>query len=307
MRGPSPTLLKLRAVVLDCTGTILIPNPPRAGVPGVGFRAAPQAFAVVSALAFLELRLVLLAREPEAMAQEVEKAGFATLLERMFFVGADAAADARLFGPTLRFLKLPAGATMYLGADAGGEAAAAIAAGMRAFRVSDDGVVVPGAHHSPTLRDALAEIQAEQTARHTGQGFSRQTRNLLADLRGLPQESSRSYSRPGGLGGLAGMIQDALDGDESAARGIASLAGSVVGHDEAGVDARTVILDNWPVLVGPKLRKVCFPVGIEKDALVVFTESPVARNELKFAERALVAAVRKLPGCSGVLRVVCRM
>lgn len=186
--------------------------------------------------------------------------------------------------------------------------AAALAAGCRAAVIGE--AVVPGAHRVADL-DALVALVRDESleARRTGAGgFRRDTRNLLADFRGLPSEISHADERPMARpNGLAGTLVSATDGDAAALKALSAMARGVIGAEEAGMDARDMLLDSWSKLVPAKLAKVCFPVDLNGDTLAVLCTTPVARNEMKFVERALIAAVRRLPGCSGVNRVVYRL
>ena len=275
------------------------------------WRAAPDAYAALAALRFLGLRLVLLSNADRRMHRVLEGLGLASFFDRVFLSSETGfpKPDARAFATVVRFLKLPSESALYVGDSREEDAAGAVAAGLRAcWLTGDTTTLVPGAHRAPTLTAVVELVRAEAVRDHATRDFDRPTRNLIAELRGLPPERSRSSERAmSSVADVADVLRRAREGDPAALKAVAHLARGAIGAEEAGMDARGVLLDAWSKLVPPRLRGKCHPVDLDRDALVVFCVSPVARNELKFAERALIAAVRGLPGCSGVNRVVCRL
>lgn len=280
------------------------------GIPET-WRVAPDAHAALSALRFLGLRLALLSNSDRRMRAVLEGHGLASFFDRIFLSSETGRPkpDARAFDAAVRFFKLPPASVMHVGDSRGEDAEGAVAAGMRACWLTDKAdAMVPGAHRVSSLTAMVELIRAESVDANARREFGRPVRNLIADFRGLPRETSRSPERGlSSVGDVADILRRAREGDTSALQAVSKLARGAIGAEEAGMDARGVLLDSWSRIIPPRLRGKCHPVDLDRDALVVFCVTPVARNELKFVERAIVAAVRGLTGCSGVNRIVCRM
>lgn len=276
------------------------------------WRVAPDAYAALGALRFLGMKLVLLCDRASSDRSFLGALGLTPFFEHTVFCGDSGffpKPDRRAFAAALRALNLPVGAVLVVGDSVATEIEPALAAGFRACLLGGAPLdAVPGAYHAATLTVLVERVRGEFVAPLERKGFDRPVRNLVADLRGLPRDLNRSSERGmTGTHGIADLLRRARDGEAGAMRGMADLARGALGVEEAGVDTRGILLDAWPTLIVPRLRDKCFPIELDRDALVILCVSPVARNELKFVERALITAVRRLPGCTGVNKIVCRM
>lgn len=111
--------------------------------------------------------------------------------------------------------------------------------------------------------------------------FSRTVENLIADLRGLPDDDSRSRKRKAiDLGSLI----DAL------------LVKHRISHDSLEHSIR----DKWPEIVGVANATYSHPLVVERAQLIVLVSHAVVRNELFMHRLSILAKVKKLPGCEGI-------
>ena len=111
--------------------------------------------------------------------------------------------------------------------------------------------------------------------------FSRAIENLIADLRGLPEDESRSRKRqPTELG----SIIDSL------------LVKYRISHDSLEHSIR----DKWPELVGIANATYSHPLAVERAQLIVLVSHAVVRNELFLHRMSILGKVKKLPGCEGI-------
>ena len=111
--------------------------------------------------------------------------------------------------------------------------------------------------------------------------FSRTVENLIADLRGLPDDDSRSRKRKAiDLGSLI----DAL------------LVKHRISHDSLEHSIR----DKWPEIVGVANATYSHPLIVERAQLIVLVSHAVVRNELFMHRLSILAKVKKLPGCEGI-------
>lgn len=111
--------------------------------------------------------------------------------------------------------------------------------------------------------------------------FSRAVENLIADIRDLPQDTSRSKKRrPTELT----TIIDEL------------LVKYRISHDSVEHSIR----EKWAELVGVPNATYSHPLTVEKKLLVVLVSHAVVRNELFMHKDSIVERLRKLPGCAEI-------
>lgn len=111
--------------------------------------------------------------------------------------------------------------------------------------------------------------------------FSRTVENLIADLRGLPEDDSRSRHRK--ATDLGSLIE-------------ALLVKHRISHDSLEHSIR----DKWPELVGVANATYSHPLVVERAQLIVLVSHAVVRNELFLHRLNILAKVKKLPGCEGI-------
>ena len=111
--------------------------------------------------------------------------------------------------------------------------------------------------------------------------FSRAVENLIAGLREVPEDRSRSKKRKAAdLGALVDEL----------------LVKYRISHDSLEHSIR----EKWTELVGEANASYSHPLSVERNLLVVLVSHSVVRNELFLHREAIVAKLRKLPGCDQV-------
>jgi len=111
--------------------------------------------------------------------------------------------------------------------------------------------------------------------------FSRAIENLIADLRELPQDRSRSKRRkPAALGAVIDEL----------------LVKYRISHDSIEHSIR----EKWTGLVGEANASYSHPLTVERNLLVVLVSHSVVRNELFLHRESIVEKLRKLPGCDHI-------
>jgi hypothetical protein len=111
--------------------------------------------------------------------------------------------------------------------------------------------------------------------------FSRAVENLIADLRGIPDDELRSKQRK--TTGLAPLIDELL-------------VKYRISHDSLEHSIR----EQWPALVGVANASYSHPLVVERALLVVLVSHAVVRNELFQHREQILAKLQKLPGCSHI-------
>jgi Dna[CI] antecedent, DciA len=111
--------------------------------------------------------------------------------------------------------------------------------------------------------------------------FSRAVENLIADLRGLPEDRKRSKRRPVTE---IGTLIDTL------------LVKHRISHDSLEHSIR----EKWAELVGPANATYSHPVVVERGLLLVLVSHAVVRNELFQHRLVILEKLKKLPGCTEI-------
>lgn len=111
--------------------------------------------------------------------------------------------------------------------------------------------------------------------------FSRAVENLIAGIRDLPEDTSRSKNRRASE--LTSLIDELL-------------VKYRISHDSVEHSIR----EKWPELVGVANASYSHPLAVEKKLLVVLVSHAVVRNELFMHKDSIVAKLRKLPGCAEI-------
>ena len=111
--------------------------------------------------------------------------------------------------------------------------------------------------------------------------FSRAVENLIAGLRELPEDKSRSKKRKATE--LSSVIDELL-------------VKYRISHDSLEHSIR----EKWPELVGAPNASYSHPVTVERNLLVVLVSHAVVRNELFQHREGIMAKLRQLPGCAHI-------
>ena len=111
--------------------------------------------------------------------------------------------------------------------------------------------------------------------------FSRAVENLIAGLRDLPEDRSRSKKRRPTE--LTTVIDELL-------------VKYRISHDSVEHSIR----EKWAELVGVANATYSHPLTVEKKLLVVLVSHSVVRNELFLHRESILAKLRKLPGCAEI-------
>ncbi|MGH8019165.1 MAG: DUF721 domain-containing protein [Opitutaceae bacterium] len=122
----------------------------------------------------------------------------------------------------------------------------------------------------------------------SGHKFSRRVENMIADLRGVPRDESRSRQR------------------ETAP--VAGLMDRLLHKYRIGMSTpEEAIRDGWKEIVGEANAVFCFPLRIANErTLIVGVSNPVVRQELMFHKALVLSRVRAIPACSHIREITFR-
>jgi hypothetical protein len=111
--------------------------------------------------------------------------------------------------------------------------------------------------------------------------FSRAVENLIAGLRELPEDRSRSKKRK--TVDLGSLVDDLL-------------VKYRISHDSLEHSIR----EKWPELVGVANASYSHPIAVERNLLVVLVSHAVVRNELFQHRETITEKLKQLPGCTHI-------
>jgi len=247
------------------------------------WRVALGMVSVLGALKFLGIKVAVLSNADVRMRQVLEQKGLARHFDGIYLseeIGC-AKPDARAYAHAARSLGVALTALVHVGDSP-------VEDGEGPRNAGAVGVIV-GGRHAPEkcLRaERLAEvpklIQALLTEGKTKGKFSRHVVNLLANLRGVPEDRGRSTDR------------ELKTLDEAMGEAFKKMRlDKPVPED--------VIIAHWGELLPMKLARRTAPLKmVDGGRLVIQCESSVIKSELRFHERSLLAKIRGLPGCTEV-------
>lgn len=121
-----------------------------------------------------------------------------------------------------------------------------------------------------------------------GHKFSRKVENMIADLRGLPPDTSRS------------RLRDTTELGQLVERLLHKYRIGMATPEEA-------VRDGWKEIVGEVNAAFCHPLRIDRNrVLIVGVGNPVVRQELLFHKALVLSRIRAIPACQHILDVAFR-
>ena len=247
------------------------------------WRVSLGVVSVLGALKFLGIKVAVLSNADARMRRVLEQKDLARHFDGIFLseeIGC-AKPDAKAYAHAARSLGVALTALVHVGDSP-------IEDGEGPRDAGAVGVVIGGRHapekclRAERIVDLPKLIQALLNEGRSKGKFSRHVVNLLANLRGVPEDRGRSTDRE-----LKTM-------DEAMGEAFKKMRlDKPVPED--------VIIGHWSELLPAKLARRCAPMKmVDGGRLVIQCENAVIKSELRFHERALLAKIRGLPGCAEV-------
>jgi len=247
------------------------------------WRLAPGTVNTLTALRFLGIKLAVLSNADARMHAVLAGKKLTSLFDIVLLSEETGVAkpEAKAFQLVAQKLQVATSALVHIGDDPKDDGEGAREAGAT-------GVVVGGAYaperclRAEKMTDVPFLIRALITEGQAKGKFSRHVLNLLANLRGLPEDASRSSQRPTKT--LDEAVQEAFK--------------KLRLDQPVPEDA---IFAHWASLLPPKLAKRCAPLRVVNETkLIIQCENTVIKSEVKFLERTILAKIRTLPACSKI-------
>jgi hypothetical protein len=259
-------LRNISVLSLNATGTLLAPR---------ARHTHPDTTAILHTLRFMGYRLVATA-DPAALKPPPQ-----SLFEKIFTTPTPPLAT------MARILNVAPVDILHIGDDLDKDINAAQSAGMRAAWLA------PNAHFRPKgaiVLQQLAELPELLRDAETGhlqhKPDKRTTRNLIANLRNLPEELPWSPNRR----------------HENPARPIGPLILEVASKLSAKGKPLDVLKKHWAQIVNaPKLSSKSEPHTVTKNGiLAIHCEDSIVRTDIDFQKEKILAAIRLHPACANI-------
>ena len=247
------------------------------------WRVAPGAISALTALRFLGLKVAVLSNADARLLQVLKAKQLAPHFDEVFLsseVGY-AKPDARSFQHCARALGVALTALAHAGDNPEED-------GQGAFAAGAVGIIVGGRHAPPNclraekITDLPYVVRAYLTEGKQKGKFSRSVQNLLANLRGVPEDRGRSTSR----------TTKSLD--EAMTEVFQKLRFDRITPEDT-------LIAQWHTLLPIKLAKRCAPIKVHDDGkLIVQCESSIVKTEVQFHAKAMLEKIKLLPGCQSI-------
>lgn len=272
--GPALPAAKSEAVFRDCWDAFAEEKT---------WRLAPGTLNTLTAIRFLGIKVAVLSNADSRMRRVLEGKGLLKHLDAVFLSEETGVSkpDSKAFSHAAKSLNVPVSAMVHVGDSPTEDGEGARDAGAT-------GVIVGGAHAPERCLRAekLAEVphlvRALVTEGRQKGKFSRTVMNLMANLRGLPEDRSRASDRP--LFSIDDAVQQAF---------------KKMRLDKPVPE--NAIVAHWHELLPARLARRCAPLRVlDGGKLMVQCENAVVKSEARFHERAMLAKIRLLPGCAEV-------
>lgn len=250
---------------------------------GDAWRMARGTLIILTQLRFLGLKIGVLSNADGRMRQVLAEK---ELLERfdsvMLTDGVSAAKpDPASFGKMAYNLGCKIEQLVHVGDGLEEDARGANACGAHGIWVTE-GPAPEGIHRIPRLTALPEAIRDRMLPDSVGKKLTRTGRNLIANLRGHPEEKSRSNERT--VRSIDQAVEEAVK--------------------RLGIDRpipEHAISAGWAKLLPPTLARRTAPLRILPDGkLMIQCEGAIVRSEVAFHSRSLLAKIRELPGCGHI-------
>jgi putative hydrolase of the HAD superfamily len=247
------------------------------------WRVAMGLVSVLGALKFLGIKVAVLSNADARMRRVLEQKDLARHFDGIYLseeIGC-AKPDPKAYAYAARSLGVALTALVHVGDSP-------VEDGEGPRNAGAVGVIIGGRHapekclRAERMADLPKLIQALLNEGRSKGKFSRHVVNLLANLRGVPEDRGRSTDR------------ELKTLDEAMGEAFKKMRlDKPVPED--------VIIAHWSELLPMKLARRSAPLKMaDGGRLVIQCENSVIKSELRFHERALLAKIRDLPGCTEV-------
>lgn len=283
------------------------------------WRILPGALDALAAARFLGLRCVVLSNGDTRWRNALKALGLDSQFDEIFLSAETGFAkpDSKAFEQVCLKLKIPRGNLLHVGDSLSHDVLPAHAFGAETVWVAHAPDGAPP-EDRVAIVDSLADLpeilRSRACADFSCTHFPRATRNLLALLRGLPEEQSPNpetiVAKKGGGESLARKRKRVEEAAYSSDREFVTPAGTLEqilkSHGIFSGSTQSVIRDNWGKIIPAALVRRCAPAEIRDNwtTLVIACESSIIRQQLEFRKRTILKKVRELSGAENIKKII---
>lgn len=283
------------------------------------WRAAPAAVAALDAARFLGLKCVALSNGDARWRRALEAVGLARFFDKIFLSAETGLAkpDPKAFDRVCLDLQIRRDELIHVGDALDTDVLPAQKLGISAVWLMNSIDDSPRKPDGIVAIESLAELpellRARLCAGTVRKHFSRSARNLLALLRGVPEEPPPPPSL---------IVSKKFSSESATQKRVRSEEAPSAADTEFVVPADIVdalvrsrgffngsmqerIRENWAQIVPDGLAERCSPTELRANftTLVIACESAVVRQNLEFKKRTLLKRLRALPGCEKLKKI----
>ena len=283
------------------------------------WRAAPAARRILETVRFLGLRCVVISNGDSRWRNALDKLELTPLFDKIFLSSETGFAkpDTRAFDNVCLSMKIRRNELLHVGDSLSHDVSPAHAIGAEAVWLTHTPDGAP-----PEQRVAIIEslnelpplLQAKLCALSARRHFPRSTRNLLALLRGLPEEQlpdihtivvKKNSSETGARKWL--RTENApYTTDREFIVPADTLDDILKNHGIFSGSIQSSIRENWGNIVPAALASRCVPTELRDgfSTLVVACENAVIRQQIEFRKRVILKKIREISGCEKIKKII---
>ena len=280
---------------------------------------ADGATEALDAARFLGLRIVALSNGDARWRNALKKLGLATYFEEIFLSSETGLAkpDPSAFENVCLKMQIPRDALLHVGDSLSADILPAHACGAEAVwltRAPDGAPPETRVAVIESLRELPKLLQTRLCEKRSRAHFSRSTRNLLAALRGLPEEQTPNpatiVAKKSGSETLARKrlrIEDAaFTTNREFSVPAKMIDGLLRSHGIFSGSIQSIVREHWAEIVPANLASRCAPAELRDGmrTLVVGCESAVVRQQIEFRKRGILKKIRTFPQCENISKIV---
>lgn len=279
----------------------------------------PGALDALAAARFLGLRCIVLSNGDARWRNALKALGLDSQFDEIFLSSETGFAkpDSKAFEHVCLKVKIPRGNLLHVGDSLSHDVLPARAFGAETIWVAHAPDGAPP-EDRVTIIDSLADLpeilRSRACADFSCTHFPKATRNLLALLRGLPEEQSPNpetiVAKKGGSESLTRKQKRINEAAYTSDREFITPAGTLEqilkSHGIFSGSAQSVIRDNWEKIIPSALVCRCTPAEIRDNwtTLVIACESPIIRQQLEFRKRTILKKLREFSGAENIKKII---
>lgn len=272
------------------------------------WEAATGAAEALRVAKFLGLKVVALSNGDSRWRNALKNLGLASFFDEIFLSSETGLAkpDPAAFDHICLAMKIRRDELIHVGDSLQADILPANSLGIESvwlMRVADGVPPQKGVSIIESLAELPQLLQTKLCSDISKKHFSRSTRNLLALLRGLPEEQTPLAETV--VPKKRQLTEDAAYTTNREFSTPAEIEKILRSRGIFSGSAQATIRENWGKIIPASLAQRCAPIELRDGltTLVVACENSLVRQEIEFKKRAILKKIRILHGCSNIKKI----